>query len=456
MNDYDVVIIGSGTGGQTAAYALKEAGLNVAVVEESETPGGICALAGCQAKKWFYEATETVARSEHLKDIGIDQVARGAWGDLQKQKSDFTAAIPDSTINGFYEEGIEYLEGTARFVDADTLDVDGEKVGAAFFVVATGAKPMPLPIAGMENVLTSNDFLELTALPARIVFIGGGFISFEFSHFAARLGPENKHITILEAMPRPLGPFDAEMVGLLTDASGEAGIEILTDVKITSVENSSAGYKVNTENKGEFQADLVVHGAGRAANIESLNLADGKVDASPKGIIVDQKMQTSNRKVFAVGDCAATVQLARVADYEGYVVARNILARLKGTSEESIDYDSVPSLLFTYPQYGMVGKTEDALKREGVVYRKSFGKNLSWPTYRRIGMKHAAYKVLVGEDGHLLGAHILSDIAGGLINTFKHAMINRIPADELYHQNVMTPYPTRESDITYMLRSFLS
>jgi glutathione reductase (NADPH) len=112
-------------------------------------------------------------------------------------------------------------------------------------------------------------------------------------------------------------------------------------------------------------------------------------------------------------------------------------------------------VLFTYPQYGMVGKTESFLKQQGVPYRKSFEKNLTWPTYKRVGMEHAAYKILVGADNKIIGAHILSDNASGLINTLKHAMLNGITADRLYRQNIMSPYPTRESDLIYMLEPFV-
>jgi glutathione reductase (NADPH) len=195
----------------------------------------------------------------------------------------------------------------------------------------------------------------------------------------------------------------------------------------------------------------VVHGAGRTADIEGLNLEAGGIQFSKRGIGVDNHMRTSNPKVFAVGDCAVGIQLARVADYEAKVAAHNILAQLNDTEKDTIDYDAVPVLLFTYPQYGMVGKTEDLLKKEGVEYQKSFGKNLRWPTYKRVGLAHAAYKILAGPDGRILGAHILSDNASGLINTLKTAMLNGITTDALYRQSIMTPYPTRESDIIYML-----
>jgi glutathione reductase (NADPH) len=121
-----------------------------------------------------------------------------------------------------------------------------------------------------------------------------------------------------------------------------------------------------------------------------------------------------------------------------------------------MDYDAVPAILFTYPQYGMVGKTEDALKQTGRAYRKSFARNLNWPTYRRVGLKHAAYKLLIDADNKILGAHIISDHAAGVINTIKQAMINETTVDDLYRQTLVSPYPTRESDLSYMLKPLLT
>jgi len=425
------------------------------VVEKSDRPGGTCALAGCQPKKWFYEVTETVAKSKHLTGKGVSVAARGVWATIQKQKNSFTSGIPAGTVKGLKAAGIDYVKGNASFIDTGTLAVNRKPLKAGHIILATGARPMELPFAGNEHLATSEDFLELKRLPRRIVFVGGGFIAFEFAHFAARLAP-NVRIDILEVTDRPLGPFDPEMVDLLVAASGEEGIRVHTGIHITSIQKKAGEYVIRTDSRRIFKADLVVHGAGRMPDIEALNLGAGKIRYSKRGIAVDETMRTSNPRVYALGDCAATIQLARVADFEAHVAAKNILAQ-RGLSESlRIDYRAVPIVLFTYPQYGMVGKTETALKQEGIPYSRSFGKNLGWPTYKRVGLKHAAYKILVGEDNLILGAHFLSDNSGGLVHTIRLAMVNGISADRLYSQCVMSPYPTRESDLIYMLEPFLS
>ena len=455
MKVYDVIVVGSGTAGQTAAYFLNDHGLDVGLVEKSDRPGGVCALEGCQAKKWFYEVTETAARARHLEGKGVSRSPEADWAAILAEKNSFTAKVPDATVKGLEGSGIDYIPGNARFSDHETLEVDGKPLKASYFVLAVGARPGSLPFDGSEYLTVSREFLELERLPERIVFVGGGFISFEFAHFAAQLGPENRSIKILEAADRPLGSFDAEMVSLLVAASQEDGIEVITGVKIDAIEPKGDGFTVHLGSGKVHEADLVVHGAGRAANIEGLGLDNAGIQTEKRGIVVDSSLRTTNPRVFAVGDCAATLQLARVADFEARVAAETIEAEREGGKPATIDYSAAPALLFTYPQYGMVGKTEDELKEENIQYWKSFGKNLSWPTYRRVGMRHAAYKILVDEDNRILGGHILSDNAAGLLHTLRLAMVTGMTADELHRQSIMTPYPSRESDLIYMLSPFV-
>jgi glutathione reductase (NADPH) len=432
---------------------LRQSGLRVGVVENRARPGGTCALRGCQAKKWFYEGAEAVARSRDLSGIGIKKGAEASWRALRDAKNQFTRGVPESTVEGFKEAGIDFISGQPHFRDDQSIVVGGDHFSARFFVVATGAMPMPLSIDGAHHMITSEAFLELDQLPRRIAFVGGGFISFEFAHFAARLGPPGVHCTILEAGPHPLGPFDRQMVNLLTAASAQAGIDVHCNVTVSAIERQDHVFRIKLGNDQYVACDMVVHGAGRAAVVDDLDLGRANVDYSQKGITVDRKMATSNPRVYAAGDCVDSVQLARVADAEAHIAAANILHAASQGREASMDYSSVPAVLFTYPQYGMVGATEEKLKEDGVAYKKSFSKQLSWPTYKRVGMRDAAYKILVGEaDGRLLGAHVLSDSSTGLISSFALAMKNAIPVDVLHQQAILTPYPSRESDILYMLK----
>jgi glutathione reductase (NADPH) len=454
--EYDAMVIGSGTAGQTAAHELRSGGLTVAVVEHRDRPGGTCALSGCQAKKWFYEGTETIARSEHMMGKGVTSPASVSWTDLLRQKNAFTAKVPDNTVKGLEKAGIDVIRGRGRFTDAHTLAVDQTMFQFCYAIIATGATPMPLPVDGAQWITTSRQFMELEQLPRHIVFVGGGFISFEFAHFAARLGPKDVQCTILEAGDRPLLPFDAQMVQLLTAASESDRISVHCNAAIAAVEKTAGQFSVITENGSRFEADLVVHGAGRAPDIDALNLEAAGIEHSRKGVSVNASMATSNPGVYAAGDCADTIQLARVADAEAQLAAANIIRSHRNSgSPSTMDYTAVPAVLFTYPQYAMVGATESALQEDEVAYIRSFDDHLSWPTYKRIGLRTAAYKILAGQDGKILGAHILSDSSTGMIGLLTLAMVNGISVRDLYRQSVMTPYPSRESDLLYMLKPLI-
>lgn len=458
MTTYDAVIIGTGTAGQTAAYEISDQGYRTAVIEKSNEPGGICALHGCQSKKYFYEAAEAVARCRHLSGRGIVGQPEPRWGDILTEKNKFTGSIPENTVKGLKSSGIDYIEGSAVFTGPTTLNVGGKEIQSRFVIIASGSVPMTLPIEGKENMITSNEFLALKQLPQRIAFVGGGFISFEFAHFAARLGSSPGQIYILEAMKNVLGPFDSDMVQQLTDASQEEGINIQTDVKIVEIVKKENHFEVISDSGSTIEADLVVNGAGRRPDIGFLDLETAGVDYSRTGIHVDSFMRTSNPNIFAVGDCASTIQLARVADIEAKTAALTVVNALEEENDDSppgLDYSSVPAVLFTYPQLGMVGKTEDQLQQENIKYWKSTDTNLSWPTYRRIGMRHAAYKILVDSNNHILGAHFVSDNTTGMVNTFAQAMRAGITVDELHVSSILTPYPSRESDILYMLSSLV-
>jgi glutathione reductase (NADPH) len=455
MEKFDVIVIGTGTAGQTAAFDLAAEGYRVAVAENSPTPGGVCALKGCQAKKWFYEAMEIAARSRHLEGKGVTALPRFSWEQIQKEKTRFTSKIPESTLSGLKGSDIVFLPGQARFVDDHTLRIDNRDYQARYIIVAVGAVPADLPIDGARHLITSDDFLDLTVLPRRIAFVGGGFISFEFAHFAARLGGMAGQIHILEAGDRPLGPFDTDLVSQLVKASEADGIQVKTGVSVTSVSRNGDEYTVHFKSGPSLVVDLVVNSAGRIPNIEPLSLDAAGIESSRKGIAVNPSMQTSVPTVFAVGDCADTVMLARVADMEAHVAARAVMALENGTDLPAMEYRAVPAVLFTYPQLGMVGKTEETLQKENTPYWKSVDTEVNWPTYRRVGMKHAAYKILTDENGSVLGAHFLGDNTTGLVNAFKQAMIDHTPIRKIRDDHVMAPYPSRESDILYMLDSLI-
>jgi len=204
MREFDVVVIGTGVAGSSAVYKFAQAGLKVAIVDERPF-GGTCALRGCDPKKILIGGAELVDWAKRMKEKGIEGEIRINWKKLMTFKREWSEGFPERMERSLKKAGIETIHGRAHFIDKDKIEVDGEVISAHKFLVATGAKPRRLNIPGEEHVITSDEFLELDDLPDKIVFIGGGYISFEFAHLAARAGSE---VTILHRSGRPLKNFE--------------------------------------------------------------------------------------------------------------------------------------------------------------------------------------------------------------------------------------------------------
>ncbi|MGH6989708.1 MAG: FAD-dependent oxidoreductase, partial [Stellaceae bacterium] len=217
---YDLIVIGSGTAAQTAIARVRDAGWRVAVLDHRPF-GGTCALRGCDPKKMLVSGEDAVDAARRMRGHGVDGEARIDWPALMAFKRGFTDPIPERQAQNYGERGIDAFRGLARFIDPATVAVDGRALRARHFLIATGARPVPLGIPGEEFVVTSDDFLELDRLPRRLVLIGGGYVAAEFSHLAARAGAE---VTIIQRGPRLLTRFDADLVGWLMPRFRDLGI----------------------------------------------------------------------------------------------------------------------------------------------------------------------------------------------------------------------------------------
>lgn len=445
--EFDVLVIGTGTSGYTLALACREAERSVAVAD-NRPYGGTCAMRGCQPKKYLVAAAEVVELAHQMSSIGIHPVAGIDWAALMRSKTAFTSAVPGRTEHDFQEAGIEMLHGTSRFVSpAEIMVSDHTLVRARYVVIATGARPTPLNFEGENLVMTSEDFLELTSMPPRVVFIGGGYISMEFAHVARAAGAE---VTILQRGDRVLKGFEPEVVDQLTDAARDFGIRIVTNFQVCGAErlDGSVAIHGNKDCADIYQADLAIHGAGRTANLDELNLHAGEVVYSSHGVIVNEFLQSvSNPCVYAIGDASATpLQLATTADMDASVAAENIL---RGNHQKA-DYELVPSAVFTLPPLAGVGVTESQAIESGVHFHINRGAMTGWASSRRIGQKHAFYKVLIEDGtGRILGAHLFGHNAAEAINIFALAMKFGLTTRDL--KKVLWAYPTHISDLKYMV-----
>jgi len=381
------------------------------------------------------------------KGIQLEQL-RMDWGELMRFKHTFTGPVPRGREESFHEAGIASLHGRARFVGPMSIQVGSDILEARYIVVATGAQPMRLTITGAEHLTTSDQFLELDHLPSRLVFVGGGYISFEFAHIAARAGAQ---VTILHRGARPLERFDPDLVDQLVERTRKLGIDVQLQAEVNEIGHASGHLTVRTSMAGkfrEFEADMAVHGAGRVPEIDDLDLEAAGVQYEKEGVRVDEYLQSvSNPKVYAAGDAAAGgPPLTPVAGYEGEIVAANLL---KG-NHRTRDYWAVPSVVFTIPPLASVGLLEQGAREEGLRVRTNHQNTSNWYSSRRIGEGCSGFKVLIEEGNErILGAHLLGPEASEVINLFALAMRSKMAASDL--KNAVLAYPTQGSDIQYML-----
>ncbi len=445
----DLIAIGTGSAGASAAYECRSAGWEVATID-SRPFGGTCALRGCDPKKVLVGAAELIDWQNRMAGKGI--ASKGIeidWSELMRFKRTFTEPVPKSGEQGYARAGIAAFHGRARFVDETTVKVGDDTLTGRHVLIASGAQPARLAIPGEEHLTTSDQFLELERLPRQIIFIGGGYISFEFAHIAARAGTQ---VRILHRGARPLGGFDPDLVDQLVQATREISVDVRLNTAVEAIEKRADHLVVHAsaeDARQTFEADMVVHGAGRLPEIDDLDLEQGGVRWEKKGVLVNEYLQSvSNPAVYAAGDSAASggLPLTPVASMEGHIVASNIL---RGNHRKP-DYTGVPTVVFTVPPLASVGLQEEAARQQGLKFRITHKETSSWYSSRRIGMKYSGFKVLVEEDSdRILGAHMLGPHAEETINIFAMAVRARFRAADL--RTMPYAYPSSASDISYMV-----
>jgi glutathione reductase (NADPH) len=449
IRKFDVVVIGTGSAASAVAMSCRRAGKRVAAVD-SRPFGGTCALRGCDPKKVLVGAAEVIDWNHRVQDKFLDaEQVRIDWPRLMQFKRSIISGVSQNREENFSKNGVATFHGRARFSGSSSVQVGEDVLEASNVVVAAGSEPADLNIPGAEHALTSEQFLELDALPRRLLFIGGGYISFEFAHVAARAGVR---ATILHRGERPLDRFDPELVDRLVAKTRELGIDVQLNTEVTSIGACSSCFKVRATAKGgdgEFETDLVVHGAGRVPEIRDMQLAKAGIDWNARfGIKVNEYLQsTSNPAVYAAGDAAATAgpPLTPVASYEGQIVAGNLL---EGNRHKP-NYDGIPSVVFTVPPLASVGLQEQVARNRGVKFRVSQGDTSSWYSSRRIAERYSGYKVLVAEPSNrILGAHLLGPEVGETINIFALAVRKGLTTEDL--KDAIFAYPTLGSDLKYM------
>jgi len=445
---FDVVILGGGNAGIGVTGPVRRAGLSVAMIEQ-DLLGGTCPNRGCTPKKVLVAAGHAL---HEIERASVHHIAVGKprldWAALIDREKEMIKDIPANLARSMARRDVEVIKGSAVFAGPNLIRVANRELEAKHIVIATGSKPRPLPIPGAELMITSDEMLNERDLPASVIFVGGGVISLEFGHVYARTGTD---VTILEALPQLLPAMDADAVARLRTESERIGISIRTAVNVKRIEHANDRLRVIFGHDGAehaLEADRVVNGAGRIANIDTLNLAAGNVEYANGRVAVDRHLRsTSNPLVHICGDAVPTSpQLSPIATYEGDIVGRNIVEGPK----YSPDYASMATSVYTVPALAAVGLTEAAARHKGFAIDVHTNDMHDWFSAKTYAETVAWSKIIVDRTtDRILGAHFVGHAGQELVNLFGLAMRFRLTAAQI-RDNVYA-YPTFSSDIKHML-----
>lgn len=440
MEKYDVVVIGSGPAGNSAAYSLKEQGKKVAIIE-SDLWGGTCPNRGCDPKKMLLSGVEAKKRIETMIGKGFEQTPEIIWEELMAFKQSYTDTVPENTKKGLAAAKIDFFYGQASFIDTNHITVDQEIVAADQFLIATGQRPAVLPIDGQDLLQSSTDFLELEHLPEKIAFIGAGYIAFELAMIANAAGSE---VHIIHHNERPLKEFDQELVMALVEHMKSAGIQFHFNVDTKAVEHLQQ-YRIIGE-AFELSADMVIGATGRIPNIEELNLENAGVTYDKKGIKVDNQLRTTQRTIFACGDVLSKTQpkLTPVAGFEASYVAK----ALNGETA-AIDYPLIPAIVFGDQRLARIGLSEKELAVHPERYHAQTIDLSSWYTYRRLNDQGAKIKLIYDETDTIVAITCLSQVADEVINYLLIVLTKKMTHEEV--EKYIFAYPSPASDLSYFI-----
>jgi glutathione reductase (NADPH) len=410
--DYDLFVIGAGSGGVRAARVAAMSGAKVAVAEEHRV-GGTCVIRGCVPKKFMVYASEYAKSFETARGYGWEiGETRFDWPRFLMEKDKEIARLSGIYVRNLQNAGAELTHARARLKDAHTVEVEGKGTYTADkILVATGGRPwMPSDLPGVEHAISSNEAFHLEQLPKSILIAGGGYIALEFACIFNGLGVET---TVMYRGPNVLRGFDDDIRAHIAEEMEQRGIKILLGTQHTKLEKTDAGI-VNHDTMGHgLTTEAVMLAVGRTPNTEGLGLEAAGVELAPDGAVkVDDYSRSSVDNIFAVGDVTNRINLTPVAIREGEAFARSEFLKAPTT----FDHETVASAIFTQPQIGSVGLSEaDARKKYGKVdiYMAKF-RPMKETFY---GGHQRALAKLVVECGseRILGCHVIAPDAPEII-----------------------------------------
>ena len=413
MTKADLIIIGAGPGGYETALAAAKRGKDV-ILFEGENLGGTCLNAGCIPTKCMCKNAEILSQFKEADKFGIDDFTfQFDFSKVIERKNEVITTLRSGIEAMMTQAKVKVINEFASFKDASTVMAGGEEYTADDIIIATGSvsRSLPIPGADLACVMSSTELLNIDHVPESLTIVGGGVIGMEFASIFNAMGSK---VTVVEFMKQILPPFDADIAKRLKQSLSKKGIEILTSTAVKNIEQNSDYEIVTTyECKGKeatITSSDILMAVGRAPRLEGLNLENAGVEFTPRGISVDDMMRTNVPHIYAIGDVNARMMLAHVASFQGI----RALNAIEG-KEDTIDFSIVPSAVFTVPECGMVGKTQEQCKAEGIEIRigtsffRANGKSLA------LGEPEGLCKLIFrADDMTLVGAHIMGVQAADL------------------------------------------
>ena len=435
----DICIIGAGSGGLSVAAGASQMGARTVLIEKGKM-GGDCLNYGCVPSKALIAAGHAAQVMRDSKRFGITPADPGVdFKGVHDHVHGVIAAIePNDSVERFEGLGVTVIKDGARFVGPTEVEAGGKRIKSKYVVVATGSSAGVPPIPGLDTVpfLTNESIFELTERPSHLIVIGGGPIGSELAQAHRRLGAE---VTVLE-MFSVLGKDDPEVTDVVKRRMQAEGVDLREGVSIASVAKNGDGVSVEVEKDGQKDTIAGSHllvAAGRAANVDGLDLDAAGITYSKKGIEVDDRLRTSNKRVFAIGDVAGGYQFTHVAGYHAGIVIRNALFKLPA----KVNYRAVPWVTYTDPEIAHVGQTEAQAKeahgQDIRVLRFPFHENDRAQAEHEI---EGLIKVVTDKRGRVLGASIAGARAGELLLPWVLAVGQKQKIGAM--ANAIAPYPT--------------
>ncbi|MGH6900079.1 MAG: dihydrolipoyl dehydrogenase family protein [Geminicoccaceae bacterium] len=434
----DLCVIGAGSGGLAVAAGAVQMGAQVVLIEKGKM-GGDCLNYGCVPSKSLIAAGRAAHTIRNAARFGVDghEPKIDFLGVHDHVKGVIAAIAPHDSQERFEGLGVRVIRAPARFVSPREIEVEGGRIRARRIVVATGSSPAVPPIPGLAEVphLTNETVFDLTERPEHLIVIGGGPIGCELAQAHRRLGAAVTILELFAILPKD----DPAAVGVVRDQLRADGIDLREQVEVKAVVRDGNGIAVTIEEAGAEQridGSHVLVAAGRRANVDGLDLEAAGIEYGPKGIKVDARLRTSNRRAYAVGDVAGGLQFTHMAAHHASVVIKNALFKLPA----KVDDRAVPWVTYTEPELAQVGLTEDMAKEQDVAVqalRWSFRENDRAQTERATA---GFAKALVDRRGRIQGATIVGERAGELIQPWVLAMSAGIRIGAM--AQFIAPYPT--------------